>query len=110
MATRKRVRNHQPQPAEKPEVPVEDEPTGEDETHEETLDPEVADEPKLGDTERLPLDGFIRFQEDAAQLHGAVVVEVSHPDGTDRVYPGRDGGIRLTEGEQSARWSDGSKH
>lgn len=68
-----------------------------------------------------PLDDlpvFIRKHEDAAARRGAdrgeqiVVVAISHPaaDEGQRIFSGRDGGIRMSRGEPGAVYSDGSKH
>ncbi|WLW64302.1 hypothetical protein RA224_12995 [Achromobacter aegrifaciens] len=68
-----------------------------------------------------PLDDlpvFIRKHEDAAARRGAdrgeqiVVVAISHPaaDEAQRIFSGRDGGIRMSRGEPGAVYSDGSKH
>lgn len=55
-------------------------------------------------------DEFVRKHEDAAQLQGAVVAEITHPDAGDGIYQGRDAGIRTKKGAASATYSDGSKH
>jgi hypothetical protein len=38
-----------------------------------------------------------------------ILVAVTHPDATERVYPGKYSGIRMSHGPVSAIWSDGSK-
>ena len=72
--------------------------------------------PEVPAIDTLPV--FIRKHEDAAARRGAergeqiVVVEVSHPGAGEAaaVFPGRDGGIRLSCGDAGAVYSDGSKH
>lgn len=62
-------------------------------------------------TEDLGLEGldlFIREAEDKAQLQGAVVVEISHPDATEGIYEGRDAGIRMVKGSKKVTYSDGT--
>ncbi|MGE8691100.1 MAG: hypothetical protein ACN6PJ_28410 [Achromobacter sp.] len=76
-------------------------------------DPPAPEAPAI---DALPV--FIRKHEDAAARRGAergeqiVVVEVSHPGAGEAaaVFPGRDGGIRLSRGDAGAVYSDGSKH
>jgi len=68
--------------------------------------------PAADTTEGMPpLDAFIRQHEDKAAERGAVVVEVSHPAAGDRegIYQGRDGGIRISKGAASVKYSDGSE-
>lgn len=78
-------------------------------------------EPATAPAPAVPLDDllvFIRKHEDAAARRGAdrgeqiVVVAISHPaaDEAQRIFSGRDGGIRMSRGEPGAVYSDGSKH
>lgn len=79
----------------------------------------ASDDPPTPEAPALDaLPAFIRKHEDAAARRGAergeqiVVVEVSHPGAGEAaaIFPGRDGGIRLSRGDASAVYSDGSKH
>lgn len=55
------------------------------------------------------LHEFIANRE-ALRLHeGVVLVAASHPDGDERIYPGKYSGIRLSRGEPSVTYSDGTK-
>lgn len=88
---------------------------GDEDVHTESAIIEVTDpDEKLEELEDpvdpAELDSYVRQQENLAQLHGAVVVEVSHPQGREGIYDGRDGGIRMTQGAVKTRWSDGSTH
>lgn len=68
------------------------------------IDPPIvsAAVPKLRD--------YIREHEDAAEALGVVVAQITHPDAPGDVMQGRYSGIRATEGNPSATYSDGSKH
>lgn len=54
------------------------------------------------------LESFIAAHEEAAQAKGVVVVKITYPGATSRIYPGKYSGIRIEDGKPSARYSDGS--
>jgi len=109
-------------PADVPETPVTSAPA-----EQAPAEPSVSPEPEVTASDDPPapeapaidaLPEFIRKHEDAAARRGAergeqiVVVEISHPGAGEAasVFPGRDGGIRLSRGDAGAVYSDGSKH
>jgi hypothetical protein len=56
------------------------------------------------------LEVYIAQHETDAMAIGQVVTKIIHPDGAERVFPGRYAGIPVEAGELSAIYSDGSKH
>lgn len=55
------------------------------------------------------LHEFIANRE-ALRLHeGVVLVAATHPDADERTYPGKYSGIRISKGEPSVTFSDGTK-
>jgi hypothetical protein len=68
------------------------------------------DEPATEPAFSLPLDVFIARAEGKHIERGVVAVEITHPEVTeDRVYPGVYSGIRLSQGQPSVKYSDGSE-
>lgn len=56
------------------------------------------------------LKDFVAHHEQAAQDLGVVVVSITHPDAETGIRQGAYSGIRTSEGEPSATYSDGSTH
>lgn len=56
-----------------------------------------------------PLDDFLRRIECAHIDRDAYAVAATHPDATARVWPGTYSGIRISQGDVSVTYSDGSK-
>lgn len=56
-----------------------------------------------------PLADYIRDVEGRHASRDVYAVEVSHPDGEERVYPGTYSGIRIKRGTLSVRYSDGTR-
>lgn len=64
--------------------------------------------PKTTETAE-PLDDYLRRVEGAHIARDVYAVAVSHPDATERVWPGTYSGISLSAGPVSVRYSDGTK-
>ena len=56
-----------------------------------------------------PLDDYLRSVEGAHIARDVYAVAVSHPEATERVWPGTYSGIRLSAGPLSVLYSDGTK-
>lgn len=56
-----------------------------------------------------PLDDFLYRVEGAHIDRDVYAVAATHPEATERVWPGTYGGIRLSAGDVSVTYSDGSK-
>ena len=55
-----------------------------------------------------PLDDYLRRVEGAHIARDVYAVAVSHPEATERVWPGTYSGIRLSAGPVSVLYSDGT--
>ena len=64
-------------------------------------------EPKTTATAE-PLDDYLRRVEGAHIARDVYAVAVSHPEATERVWPGTYSGIRLSAGPVSVLYSDGT--
>lgn len=67
-------------------------------------------EPPIAPVTALNLRDYIREQEDAAEALGVVLTHISHPDASGEIMQGRYSGIRTSEGNPAATYSDGSTH
>ena len=76
----------EPTPAEKPPAP-------------DPVDPQPVE----------PLEDFLRRVEGAHLDRDVVATAATHPEATDRVWPGTYGGIRLSQGPASVTYSDGTQ-
>lgn len=56
-----------------------------------------------------PLDDFLRRVECAHLERDVVATAATHPEATERVWPGTYGGIRLSPGPASVTYSDGTQ-
>lgn len=63
----------------------------------------------LAPVEIEPLSVFIARVEVAHVGRDVFAVEITHPEASEGVYPGRFSGIRLRKGEPSVTYSDGTK-
>lgn len=56
-----------------------------------------------------PVAGLAEWLASIERDSPPVLVAVTHPEATERVYPGKYSGIRMSPGPVAAYWSDGSK-
>ena len=68
----------------------------------------AAAEPEVPAATVEPLDDFLRRIEGAHIARDVYAVAVSHPEATERVWPGTYSGIRLSAGPVSVLYSDGT--
>ena len=68
----------------------------------------AAAEPEVPAATVEPLDGFLRRIEGAHIARDVYAVAATHPDATERVWPGTYSGISLSAGPVSVRYSDGT--
>ena len=54
------------------------------------------------------LEDFIASREAQKLASGVVLVKVTHPEATSRIFPGRYSGIVMEQGPAGCVWSDGS--
>ena len=77
------------------------------------LDPTPEAGPPALDPQALqpvePLDDFLRRVECAHLERDVVATAATHPEATERVWPGTYGGIRLSPGPASVTYSDGTQ-
>lgn len=70
-------------------------------------------DPRVPDPEDPPpiesLEDFLRRVEGAHLERDVVATAATHPDATERVWPGTYGGIRLSPGPASVTYSDGTQ-
>lgn len=76
-------------------------------------EPAPAAEPPAPDPEALqpvePLEDFLRRVEGVHLERDVVATAATHPEATERVWPGTYGGIRLSPGPVSVTYSDGTQ-
>lgn len=66
--------------------------------------------PDLNDPQPVePLEDFLRRVEGAHLERDVVATAATHPEATERVWPGTYGGIRLSPGPVSVTYSDGTQ-
>ena len=68
----------------------------------------VINEPAPAAATVEPLDDFLRRVEGAHIARDVYAVAATHPDATERVWPGTYSGISLSAGPVSVRYSDGT--